>query len=110
LERLIAEGVLPFAPKESALDDRKVSLEVALGTMDKIRVLHRIEEFCGVPRSTLEGALTDAGGARLPVQTVGPSRQLRIALKEELMRPTIFALLKESAQKKWLRSDVDDER
>jgi hypothetical protein len=102
-ERLIAEEIIPIEPKISPLDMRIVSLEMVFQVLGKIRILKRIEEFCGIRRTTLSKCLSDEGAKTftLPAPQHGRARQLRIVLTQELLLPGVRCVLSEAAQHKW---------
>jgi hypothetical protein len=108
-ERLIAEKIIPVEPKLSPLDTRKISLEAVFQALGKIRILKRIEVFCGIQSAALSKCLSDEGAKTLalPPPQHGRARQLRIVLTEELLLPGVRRVLGNAAQCKWYPGERD---
>lgn len=108
-ECLIAAGALPFEPKPSGRDDRMTTAQSVFDGMRALRVLRRIEEFCGVRASHLDRWLAEAGvvpltGRDVPISHPRPTRMVRTS---ELQVPGILAFLHQSARTRWTaRSDA----
>jgi hypothetical protein len=102
-EHLINEGVFPIARKSSPLDDRRVPLRIVFDLLRRIRLLKRVEEFCGIQKKELQSALMESGANPIAPKHLS-GRHLRLALIEDLLKPTIIDLLRRNAQVKWGRS------
>jgi hypothetical protein len=105
-EQLVERGMLPLKKKAEGPDDRKVALKIIFGLYDEIRLLHRIEDFCGLGKEALQRILNGVGTSLLASPAnVGSGRHLRIALRKTLAMPRVFEILKEGAERNWLSSD-----
>jgi hypothetical protein len=108
-ERLIDEEILSIDAKTSPLDQRKLPLETVFQVLGDIRILKRVEEFCGIRKEALTKCMLEEGAKTLPLPPPrhGQSRQLRIVRTQELLLPGVRRALGEAAQRKWYPGELD---